>query len=206
MRNTSCTYANAAPSDSPATESSEINPGVATQLDPPPQNLGLQQEQELPATFESHLLDAVFSSSDTWDVTQPSNPAVFSSQLAINTGNQETNRAQSKLDSPGFVQALSFPFADPEPYGDKVSLALATHSMELLFRVLRTWPKMLAEEFQVPPLFHPTQITHDKQLPSALANCITLTKMWHGKREGAEEMVRRTILSELESIVDPVGQ
>lgn len=177
---------------------------MGTDIDGPSPNVDLQHDQDFPATFGSDFLDSAFSSSDAWDATQPPNFTIFPSQLVTNAGNIEMSGA-NRLNSPELIQALAFPFADPEPHRDKVSLALATHSMELLFRVLRTWPKMLAGEFQVPALFHPNQITHDKQLPPALANCITLTKLWHGKREGAEEMVRRTILGELESIVDPVS-
>jgi hypothetical protein len=76
--------------------------------------------------------------------------------------------------------------------------------MQLIFRVLKSWPKMLAEEFQLPPLFHSTHITQGKTLPLPLAKCITLTKMWHGQCEGAEEMVRKTILGELDNIVNQV--
>jgi hypothetical protein len=64
---------------------------------------------------------------------------------------------------------------------------------------------MLAEEFQTPPLFHCTQIAQNKELPPALAHCITLTKMWHGQCQGAEEMVRKAILKELDSIADLVS-
>lgn len=76
--------------------------------------------------------------------------------------------------------------------------------MELIFRVLRTWPKMLAEEFQAPPLFHATQLTPGTKLPLPLATCITLTKMWNGTCEGAEDLVRKTILHELGNLVDRV--
>ncbi|KAJ5679366.1 hypothetical protein N7462_007610 [Penicillium macrosclerotiorum] len=78
--------------------------------------------------------------------------------------------------------------------------------MDLIFRVLRTWPKMLAEEFQVPPLFHPSQIIPTKKLPQPLANCITLAKTWHGQCAGSEELVRKTIMRELDSIVDQPEQ
>ena len=35
-------------------------------------------------------------------------------------------------------------------------VALANHSMELILRVFRTWPQMLAEGFQLPSIFHST--------------------------------------------------
>ncbi|KAK2760402.1 hypothetical protein FQN54_002472 [Arachnomyces sp. PD_36] len=80
-------------------------------------------------------------------------------------------------------------------------VALAKHSMELIFRVMRTWPRMLAEEFQLPPLIHPTQRSA-KELPLPLANCITLTKMWGGQCEGSELMVRNAVLKEVDDILD----
>jgi hypothetical protein len=55
--------------------------------------------------------------------------------------------------------------------------ALLNHSMEFIFRVLRSWPRMLAEEFQTPPLIHHTHIADSKRLPTPLANCFTLVKM-----------------------------
>ncbi|KAK9243127.1 hypothetical protein V1506DRAFT_516544 [Lipomyces tetrasporus] len=57
--------------------------------------------------------------------------------------------------------------------------ALAKHSMEFLFRVLRTWPRMMADEIQLPPLIHTTHFSN-KALPLPLANCFTLAKMWMG--------------------------
>ncbi|CAI7639993.1 unnamed protein product [Penicillium pancosmium] len=61
---------------------------------------------------------------------------------------------------------------------------------------------MLAEEFQAPPLFHAAQLTPGMKLPLPLATCITLTKMWNGTCEGAEDLVRKIILQELGNLVD----
>jgi hypothetical protein len=59
---------------------------------------------------------------------------------------------------------------------------------------------MIAEEFQLPPLFHSSQISN-KVLPSPLANCFTLTKM---QCEGAEEIVQKTILKEVDTVLGKV--
>lgn len=85
------------------------------------------------------------------------------------------------------------------------SVALTNHSMELIFRVLRTWPCMLAEEFQSPPLFHFTHLAQSESLPRPLATCISVAKMWNGHYAGAEEIVRSTVLKELDSIVQSVS-
>lgn len=82
-------------------------------------------------------------------------------------------------------------------------VALATHSMEVILRVLRTWPSMLAEEFQAPPLFHHTQLSTES-LPPPMAHCITLAKMWHGQTDGSEKLVQNAVLSELETLLEQV--
>lgn len=78
---------------------------------------------------------------------------------------------------------------------------LARHSMEVLLRVLRTWPRILAKEFQLPPMIHPSQVAH-RTLPQPLANCFTLCKMWAGHWDGASEMVRDTVLKEMKSLFE----
>jgi hypothetical protein len=82
--------------------------------------------------------------------------------------------------------------------------ALLHHSMEFIFRVLRSWPRMLAEEFQTPPLIHHTQIADSKRLPKPLANCFTLVKMWHGRCQGSDEMVHRLIENEVNTLLTKV--
>lgn len=84
---------------------------------------------------------------------------------------------------------------------------LVYNSMELILRVLRSWPGMLAEGFQTPPLFHHSQLPvfwEDASFSPAtpqLANCITITKMWHGQQAGAEKLVQDTILREVDSLL-----
>ncbi|PYH95891.1 hypothetical protein BO71DRAFT_482524 [Aspergillus ellipticus CBS 707.79] len=196
MRNLSCDYPAAKPADSPVTENSENSRGEDAPLDSLLQTgLAVQELEEAQEdTFEANLFDPLFPNLGSWDAAQPSDLAVYTADDAGGTFEH--------ADSPELFRALSFPALGPEPPETKISFALATHSMELIFRVLRTWPNMLADEFQVPPLFHPTQIGPDQRLPVSLANCITLTKMWQGKCKGAEEMARRTILRELDSILD----
>ncbi|KAJ5147631.1 hypothetical protein N7526_000983 [Penicillium atrosanguineum] len=109
MRSISCTYAGAASPDSPATEISETIPGDVIQLDHPAEEIMRLQQQQQQQQQQQHEPQATFDA-NLFD-------CLFSTP-----------------DTPEFIQALSYPFADPEPYGDKVSLALATHSMELLFR------------------------------------------------------------------------
>ena len=157
--------------------------------------------QDTQQTIDPNLFDPFFSGLGSWDMTQQANLFLQSPHRAI------TPDAFSLNDSTGSSPAeLLCVNSDPLPHLDSEevtnSAALANHSMELIFRVLRTWPRMLAEEFQLPPIFHSSHIAPNKKMPAPLANCITLAKMWHGQCEGAEEMVRKTILLELESVVD----
>lgn len=82
--------------------------------------------------------------------------------------------------------------------------ALINHSMEFLFRTFRSWPRMMAQGFQLPPLFHHSQ-TPQQNVPLPLANCFTLTKMWHGQCEGTSELIRETIQNEMKGLCAKVS-
>jgi hypothetical protein len=161
------------------------------------------QLQDLQSIFDPNLFDSCFSNLASWDLTQPSNLNFRPPQRTVDPGIFSLGNS-NEAESPELIQAISLPHGRHDQQADPNSLALARHSMELIFRVLKSWPKMLAEEFQLPPLFHSTQITPSRPLPVPLAKCITLTKMWHGQCEGAEQMVRETILEELDSVVNQV--
>jgi hypothetical protein len=95
---------------------------------------------------------------------------------------------------------------------------LAKHSMEVLLRVMKTWPKILAKEFQPPPLLHTSQMNHiltsqnprvlqvepAQPVPQPLANCFTLAKMWAGQCEGASGIVTEAVTKEMHSLFDKV--
>lgn len=102
--------------------------------------------------------------------------------------------------------SLHFDFLGPLahfPIPEIPITALTRNSMELIFRVLRTWPRMLADEFQFPPLFHHTQVGREA-LPVPLAKCFTLAKMWHRQAVGAEEIVSTTIMREVDYLLGNV--
>lgn len=138
---------------------------------------------------------------------------------------------QSELTAPNGLETLNNDF-NPAPVFDEISALalpfnsssmfwssglytlhgpgsqLVYNSMELILRVLRSWPGMLAEGFQTPPLFHHTQLpafweeTASSPVTPQLANCITITKMWHGQQPGAEQLVQDTILREVDSLLE----
>ncbi|PLB50816.1 hypothetical protein P170DRAFT_508927 [Aspergillus steynii IBT 23096] len=111
------------------------------------------------------------------------------------------DQMNQNLATPELISAPLTPGLEAAQTPETASEALVNHSMEIIFRVVRTWPKMLAEEFQLPPLVHPTQVSPNKTA-QPLAHCITLSKMWHGQCKGAEQMVYSTILRELTNLLD----
>jgi hypothetical protein len=66
---------------------------------------------------------------------------------------------------------------------------------------LRTLPLRLVSR-DPPPFIHSTQLSPSPCEP--LANAITITRMWYERVGGSEELVSRTIASEMESIVRKV--
>lgn len=203
VRSIPCQYTSADTTDTPEIDDNNVRINNDTPSVSLPEVSLMTQPYEFQSIFDPNLFDSFFSGSDPWDPTQLTSLALRSPQA----GSAElfSLNNSSGCDTPELIRATPPPNPLSGSPADTNSIALANHSMELIFRVLRTWPEMLAEEFQLPPLFHSTQIAPNKILPSPLANCITLTKMWHGQCEGAEEMVRKTILKELDSIIDQVS-
>lgn len=166
--------------------------------------------QEPQPSLDASLFDSLFSSADTWESTQSKNLTLCpSNNISCSIDSRERTPVNNGSEASGIdnlqtLEEIMLPFSPQQSPAENVPLALTKHSMELIFRVLRTWPKMLAEEFQAPPLFHATQLTPGMKLPLPLATCITLTKMWNGTCEGAEDLVRKTILRELGNLVDRV--
>lgn len=133
--------------------------------------------------------------------SEPMSDLFFSSLHELSSGHTETSLALSDQNSDS-IESINRPVS-PLHTAKSPEFALATHSMEVILRVLRTWPSMLAEEFQAPPLFHHTQLSVEPLLPP-MAHCITLTKMWHGQMEGSEKLVQNAVLNELDSLLDKV--
>jgi hypothetical protein len=118
----------------------------------------------------------------------------------------DTNVYSSTLQTDVSNDPLHFDFLGPMvhfPITEIPITALTRNSMELIFRVLRTWPRMIADEFQFPPLFHHTQVGKTA-LPVPLAKGFTLAKMWHKQAVGAEEIVNTTIMREVDYLLASV--
>jgi hypothetical protein len=89
------------------------------------------------------------------------------------------------------------------PYPPTI-LSLPRHSMDHLFRVLRTWPMMIARGIELPPIFHPSQMLLDP-LPQPLAKCFALVKMWYEQSERSSRLVGDAVRTEMQLIFDTVS-
>jgi hypothetical protein len=80
---------------------------------------------------------------------------------------------------------------------------LARHSMDMMLRIFRTWPRMVAKGIQLPPIIHSAPVLETTE-PTPLGNCFTLVKMWDGQSPGSESIVKETLKREMQSLLDKV--
>ncbi|KAL4733633.1 hypothetical protein BDV11DRAFT_213617 [Aspergillus similis] len=184
MRQILCHYPTPFPdlSDCPSPEREET--ALAPQFTPAAlseEPTGILVLPEPQAADSSSLFEALLADAPLWDMSFP-----------LDT---------STLPSPRCDSAALVANGSAQPAAESPAAALANHSMEFIFRVLRSWPRMLAENFQTPPFIHHSHVADSKTLPQPLANCFTLVKMWHGQCQGAEDMVHHLVVNELNSIL-----
>lgn len=141
---------------------------------------------------------------------EPPNMGIFA-EIELTTPTDPITFTNNFDPAPAFneISALTLPFDSPSNlWAYSQGSQLVYNSMELILRVLRSWPGMLAEGFQTPTLFHHTQLpafwedTASSPVTPQLANCITIAKMWHGQQPGAEQLVQDTILREVDSLLE----
>jgi hypothetical protein len=74
------------------------------------------------------------------------------------------------------------------------------HTMHFIIRVLKSWPRMMAAHdlAVLPPMIHNVQLEHG--MPTPLANCSTLAKMWAEHVEGSSQLVRGSIAQEVQRL------
>ncbi|TEY40736.1 hypothetical protein BOTCAL_0424g00050 [Botryotinia calthae] len=176
-------------------ESERIATGSASPNISPP-----FRPQFLQSAFDPSLFDTFFTDVGTWSPMPPLDLDSLSPQHIDYSGLSSFGREDGGISELGRLNHI--PSTELQSSPESNSIALANHSMELIFRVFRTWPQMLAEGFQLPPIFHTTHFAQEDVLPRPLATCTTLVKMWHGQSIGAEDIVRKTIISELNHIVN----
>ncbi|KAJ5659166.1 hypothetical protein N7507_005617 [Penicillium longicatenatum] len=175
------------------------SPGVASA------SLGL--DLDIVPTFQARGLSSIFDASlfEPFFDLEPWSPQLPSELVMQSQPSMEGRELLPFKDSISCVLAQAESIHQSESTSERTCVALANHSMELIFRVFRTWPQMLAEGFQLPPIFHSTHFASPAKLPKPLATCITLVKMWNGQCAGAEGIVRATIRQQLDQVVDVVS-
>lgn len=204
MRDIACQYTSTEESNTLTHETSELGIDRNMITTPSLHKSPTFQPHLLQSTFDPNLFDSFFSEFGSCSSIPPLDLALPSPQHIDSEGLTFFNYEDRQISS-GMCQSNLTLSNQPQFTPQSSSIDLANHSMELIFRVFRTWPQMLAEEFQQPPIFHSTHFSQHDALPRPLATCITLGKMWHGQCLGAEEIVRSTILRELNLIVDRVS-
>ena len=75
----------------------------------------------------------------------------------------------------------------------------------LISRVLKTYPGMLLQERHLPPFIHPAQLS-GPEMPTPLANCLSLIRMWDGQVRGSENLMGGVILNEMKRIYEVVSR
>jgi hypothetical protein len=66
-------------------------------------------------------------------------------------------------------------------------------------RVFKTFPRKLLRKGQLPPYMHPAQFA-GPDIPTALANLLSLSRLWDGQVRGGEAIVRDTVKNEMERL------
>lgn len=80
------------------------------------------------------------------------------------------------------------------------------HTMHFIIRVLKSWPRVMAAHHtaQLPPPIHRLQIVDG--VPTPLANCYALAKMWAERTDGSRELVENTIVHEIQRLLREVRE
>ncbi|KAL1594501.1 hypothetical protein SLS60_010261 [Paraconiothyrium brasiliense] len=74
------------------------------------------------------------------------------------------------------------------PRPDQHSKDLPHGTAVFIHSVLKAYPQSLCKG-DLPPIIHGLQLV-DGKLPSALANCVSIARMWQGQRIGGDDLVR----------------
>lgn len=82
-----------------------------------------------------------------------------------------------------------------------------THSPEIVHfvsQVFGTYPMMLLKKGNLPPYMHHSQFAGDN-IPTPLANCLSLVRLWDSQVRGGELIVRETVKSEMDRLYREVN-
>lgn len=77
--------------------------------------------------------------------------------------------------------------------------------MHFIIRILKSWPRMMAAydtAHLLPPFIHRLQLADG--MPTSLADCYTLVRMWTGQEAESRGLVHQTILQEVRRLLREV--
>jgi hypothetical protein len=82
---------------------------------------------------------------------------------------------------------------------------LMAQAMLLVMQVLKAWVRLMAtlDASHLPPMIHNLQVADG--VPHSLVRCSTLSKMWVEQNSYTAALVGRTLLDEVETLLDQVG-
>ncbi|OAT05839.1 regulatory subunit for Cdc7p protein kinase [Blastomyces gilchristii SLH14081] len=157
---------------------------------------GFNPEVELP-TPESETLDFHSILPPDLGVLENELSAVFDGYTDVDSLNYNYALVRNIPDSSSGEGVQIAPSTPPPAY----ALGLTRHTMQTLFRIAQTWPRMMAKGTQLPPIIHPKQVS-DGIIPEPLTNCFALVKMWHGQPHGGASIVQQTVRREMQTIAN----
>ncbi|ODH45289.1 hypothetical protein ACO22_00167 [Paracoccidioides brasiliensis] len=216
LRKTLCSY------PPPTTTSSEsVGPDFASGNFGPTQS-GTTKDSTLPETAVSEPLPFEYGQVDAMlahyfepplPVSVPQHiPSPYPLYLGVPENGLSTFGDFSRLDNlsnyvplirnmPGMGSNESTQLAPTVMGSDASKFVVIQRNMEIIFRVTRTWPRMLAKGTHLPPIIHRTQLSGET-LPTTLENCFILTKMWGAQRRGGINIIQQTVKKEMQAIVN----
>ncbi|RFU31161.1 hypothetical protein B7463_g5176, partial [Scytalidium lignicola] len=112
---------------------------------------------------------------------------------------------------PKFANVDLVPAADSTEIGDRwLATILPSTSLKqvktllpstarYIYRVLKTYPKMMLQPGGLPPIIHPLQVS-EQESAAPLANCLSLVRLWEGRAAGSEDIIIKTIRKEMENL------
>ena len=71
--------------------------------------------------------------------------------------------------------------------------------IDFVARVFKTYPNMMLQKGRLPPYIHPSQLA-GTDIPTPLANCLSLVRLWDGQVRGGEAFVQDVVKKEMDRL------
>ena len=109
------------------------------------------------------------------------------------------SHSESITDISAIQNRWFYPFLEgaPRELGDM------RESVVLICRILRSWPRMMASQDQLPPIFHLNKL-HTWSKHPFLEKCIAISVMWEDDAGRNQELISKTIQNEMKRLFEEV--